>query len=132
MSTMGPLVGSESASAASVNIADRWDDITYIKWPGSWEGGERGSTGRAELFLARMSGSAVRVEFSIYGSYMGSYTYWIDGQVYGNMIQLKRERSEVTLFLSEEDGELVLSGNYEVLTGPNAGETGTYHFKKPK
>ena len=69
----------------------------------------------------------VRAKFSIYGSYSGDYSFRMEGKVYGNMIELKKKTSKSVLFLSEEDGELVLRGSYHVFS---SGEEGSYYFRK--
>ncbi len=68
MSTTGLLIGSKSASAASITIDDRLEDFAASEWKGSWEGDQYGTTGRAELYLVRTGDSTVRAEISIHGS----------------------------------------------------------------
>ena len=130
-STAGLLVEPKDASAASVTIADRWEEIHNSDWKGSWEAGPYAARGRAKLHLVRMGNTSyVRAKIWIYGGYSGNNWYRISGTTSGNMIQLRKESNETVFFLSEEDGKLVLRGNYEVLTGQYAGETGTYYFEK--
>ena len=132
ISAAGLTVGSKSASAASVNIADRWDEIQNSKWGGSWRGDQHGTTGSAEFSLKRRGPIAVHVKITVRGGVAGDHTYGISGKAVGNMLLLERTSSEVTLFLSEEDGVLMLKGGYKVLTGKYAGETGAYYFKMTK
>lgn len=133
MSTVGLLVGSKDTFAADARIADHWGAIHKSTWIGQWEGNKYGSSGRAEITLKRFgTGSQVRADFKIYMNGQLHSTYYINGKVYGNVIDLERRRSTVVLFLSEADGVLTLKGTYEVFRGPNAGFGGKYRFEKPE
>ncbi len=87
MSATGLLVGSKSASAF-IMVTDRWEELQNYKWKGWWDP-TGGTGGRAELSLERWGDTTVHAEFSIYGSLRGDFTFWAEGKVYGNAMELK-------------------------------------------
>ena len=132
MSTMGLLVASKSASAGPITFAELEQVLQSSDWEGTWEGGEYGDGGPAKLFLTMMGPDTVYVQISIYESGRGDYTFSVWGTTNGNTMELKKKTSEAVLSLSRESGKLVLKGNYTVLSGFYAGETGNYYFKKKR
>ena len=131
MSTTGLLVESKSASAGSVTFTELEQVLQSSDWEGTWEDGEYlGVGGPAKLFLTIVGPDTVYVQLSIYESADGDYTFWVWGTTNGNTMELTPRNGTTVLSLSEENGVLVLKGNYEATRGFYAGSYGSYYFKK--
>ena len=133
MSTTGLLVGSKSASAGPITFAELEQELQSSEWEGTWtwESPAGGwSSGPAKLSLTMTGDNTLYAQISIYESGQGDYTFRVWGTTSGNTMELKKRTSETVLSLSEENGELVLRGNYKIIGGFYAGETGSYYFKK--
>ena len=138
MSAVMLLGSAKEAGAAErtpVAIAEVEEELHLSQWKGEWYasftvGGGRSDGGRAELFLL-VVGNNAEAQISSQSLPFGNQKWLAKGTVSGNTMELKSQRGNpITLSLYREKGKLVLSGEYEVLSGEYFGETGIYTFKK--
>ena len=132
MSTMGLLVESKSASAGPITFTELEPALQSSEWEGTWEEHEYFNSGPAKLFLTIMGADVVYVEFQMFDTGMGDYTFDVSGTINGNTMTLTTRRSKAVLRLYKKNGVLELRGDYDVFGGEYAGETGTYYFKIKK
>ena len=112
MSTTGLLVGSKSASAEPITFAGMEQVLQSSEWEGTWEENEYFNSGPAKLSLTMMGADVVYVEFQMFDTGMGDYTFDVSGTINGNTMTLTTRRSEAVLRLYKKNGALELKGDY--------------------
>ncbi len=104
--------------------------ISGSLWDGEWSSASGGAD-YAELYLIIGFGHADG-GFRINSDTAGYHTYRATGKVKGNTMKLVSggKNTHISLSLFREKGKLVLKGEYDVVGGEYAGESGTYYFVK--